>query len=96
MVLTRAFACALPVVASDIPGYRDVMTSETGVSVTPGDPASLVQGVAAVLEDEERRVAAGRAAREHAQERYAWESIAERLLGIYELATGAARVRTPR
>src|ERR687897_892957 len=25
MVLTRAFACATPVVASDIPGYRDVM-----------------------------------------------------------------------
>ena len=26
MVLTRAFACATPVVASDIPGYRGVMT----------------------------------------------------------------------
>src|SRR5262249_32940777 len=26
MVLTRAFACAAPVVASDITGYRDVMT----------------------------------------------------------------------
>jgi phosphatidylinositol alpha-mannosyltransferase len=26
MVLTRAFACALPVVASDIPGYREVLT----------------------------------------------------------------------
>src|SRR5262249_29178742 len=31
MVLTRALACATPVVASDIMGYRDVMTSETGV-----------------------------------------------------------------
>ena len=29
MVLTRAFACATPVVASDITGYRDVMTPET-------------------------------------------------------------------
>ena len=26
MVLTRAFACALPAVASDIPGYREVLT----------------------------------------------------------------------
>ena len=33
MVLTRAFACATPVVASDIPGYRDVMTPETSVAV---------------------------------------------------------------
>ena len=30
IVLTRALACATPVVASDIPGYRDVMTPETG------------------------------------------------------------------
>ena len=28
MVLTRAFACATPVVASDIEGYREVMTTE--------------------------------------------------------------------
>src|SRR4029079_10606499 len=28
MVLTRAFACATPVVASDIDGYREVMTEE--------------------------------------------------------------------
>jgi len=55
MVLTRAFACALPVVASDIPGYRDVMTPETGISVPPGDPRALAQGVAALLEDERRR-----------------------------------------
>ena len=33
IVLTRALACATPVVASDIPGYRDVMTPETGARV---------------------------------------------------------------
>jgi phosphatidylinositol alpha-mannosyltransferase len=96
MVLTRAFACALPVVASDIPGYRDVMSPDTGVSVAPGDPAAIVQGVAALLKDEPRRVVAGAAARELAQERYDWGSIAERLLGIYELVTGSARVQATR
>ena len=35
MVLTRAFACALPVVASDIPGYREVTTPEHAISVAP-------------------------------------------------------------
>ena len=39
MVLTRAFACALPAVASDIPGYREVLTEEAAVSVPPDDPA---------------------------------------------------------
>jgi phosphatidylinositol alpha-mannosyltransferase len=96
MVLTRAFACALPVVASDIPGYRDVMSPLTGISVAPGDPAALVQGVAGLLEDEPRRLASGAAARELAKERYAWGSIAERLLVIYELVTGSARVKAPR
>jgi phosphatidylinositol alpha-mannosyltransferase len=96
MVLTRAFACALPVVASDIPGYRDVMTPDTGLSVASGDPSALVQGVAALLEDEPRRRAAGSAARELARERYGWDAIAERLLGIYELVTGSARVEVAR
>ena len=36
MVLTRAFACATPVVASDITGYRDVMTPETSVAGSAG------------------------------------------------------------
>ena len=41
MVLTRAFACATPVVASDIEGYREVVTPETAVSVPPGDVGAL-------------------------------------------------------
>src|SRR5207244_4046359 len=48
MVLTRAFACATPVVASDISGYRDVMTSETSVAVPPSDEHALVEAVCAV------------------------------------------------
>ena len=54
MVLTRAFACALPVVASDIPGYREVTTPETSMSVVPDDPAALAEAVAALLADEPR------------------------------------------
>ncbi|MDX6474076.1 MAG: phosphatidyl-myo-inositol alpha-mannosyltransferase, partial [Gaiellaceae bacterium] len=42
MVLTRALACATPVVASDISGYRDVMTPETCVSFPAGDEHALV------------------------------------------------------
>jgi phosphatidyl-myo-inositol alpha-mannosyltransferase len=41
MVLTRAFACALPVVASDIPGYREVLDPSASVAVPPGDTAAL-------------------------------------------------------
>ena len=89
MVLTRAFACALPVVASDIPGYREVTTPETSVTVPPDEPAALVDAITALLADEPRRVAMGEAARALAIERYAWSDIARRLEGIYERAIEA-------
>lgn len=91
MVLTRAFACSTPVVASSIAGYAAVMTAETGLLVPPGDVAALEEGLVEILEDEQRRRALGAAARRVAQERYSWESIARRLEGIYQLVTGAAR-----
>jgi phosphatidylinositol alpha-mannosyltransferase len=83
MVLTRAFGCATPVVASDIEGYRDVATPETSVLVPPGDPAALAAGLVSLLADEERRVALGLAGRRLAEERYAWTRIAARLVEIY-------------
>ena len=87
MVLTEAFACATPVVASDISGYRDVMTAETGLLVPPEDPGALAEAVARLLADERRRQVAGLAARERAR-RYSWTDIARRLLSIYERVTG--------
>jgi phosphatidyl-myo-inositol alpha-mannosyltransferase len=91
MVLTRAFACGIPVVASDIIGYREVITPETGVSVPPDDPRALSDAVAALLEDEPRRAAMGAAARRLAEERYSWDELARSLLRIYELALGRER-----
>jgi phosphatidylinositol alpha-mannosyltransferase len=88
MVLTRAFACATPVVASDIEGYRDVMTPETGLAIPPGDPAALVEALVELLDDEDRRRRCGQAARRVAEERYSWDEIARRLLQVYERVLG--------
>jgi phosphatidyl-myo-inositol alpha-mannosyltransferase len=87
MVLTEAFACATAVVASDISGYRDVMTPETGLLVPPDDPRALAEAVVGMLADEQRRQRFGAAARERAR-RYSWTDIAGRLLSIYERVTG--------
>jgi glycosyltransferase involved in cell wall biosynthesis len=84
MVLTRAFACATPVVASDISGYRGVMEPEAGRLVPPDDPRALAEAVVTLLEDEPARQELGRAARVLAQGRYSWEGIAQRLSEIYE------------
>jgi phosphatidylinositol alpha-mannosyltransferase len=84
MVLTRPFACATPVVASDIDGYRQVMTDETGVLVPPGEPGLLADAVVGLLADESRRQAMGAAARRVAEERYSWDEIGRRLAAVYE------------
>ncbi len=88
MVLTRAFGCATPVVASDIEGYRDVAGSETGILVPPGDPRALARALVELLEDEARRRTLGEAARRVAEERYAWKRIAGRLVDIYASLAG--------
>jgi glycosyltransferase involved in cell wall biosynthesis len=93
MVLTRAFACALPVVASDIPGYREVITPDTSIAVEPDDPTALTEAVTGLLADEPRRVAMGTAARDLAVDRFAWSDIARRLEGIYERAIATDRAR---
>ena len=83
MVLTRAFACATPVVASDISGYRDVMTPETALTFPAGDEPALADAIETLLADEPRRSGMGAAARALAQERYSWDAIARRLVEIY-------------
>jgi phosphatidylinositol alpha-mannosyltransferase len=84
MVLTRAFACATPVVASDIPGYREVMDRAAGLSFPAGDVGALTDAVVSLLGDEPHRQVLGEGARRLAIARYSWDDIARRLLDIYE------------
>ena len=88
MVLTRAFACGLPAIASDIPGYREVLDPAVSASVPPGDVAALVDAVCGLVADEPSRERMGQAARELAIEHYSWPGIARRLVEIYEQITG--------
>jgi phosphatidylinositol alpha-mannosyltransferase len=84
MVLTRAYACATPVIASDIDGYREVMTREAAVSFPAGDERALSERLVELLEDEPRRAALGEGARRVAVERYSWDDVARRLHEIYD------------
>lgn len=93
MVLARAFGCATPVVASDIPGYAQVISPDVGITVPPGDVAALTGALIALLQDESRRRAMGAAARTRAVERYGWTRLARRLLEIYEELTSRPGMR---
>ena len=91
MVLTRAFACALPAVASDIPGYREVLTPDAALAVAPNDPAALADAVCDLVGDDARRERMGVAARALAIENYSWPTIARRLEDVYTSVTGIGR-----
>jgi phosphatidylinositol alpha-mannosyltransferase len=84
MVLVEAFAMATPVVASDIPGFADVVRPGAAVLVPPGDEAALADAIAGLLADEPRRAEMGRTGRELAVDLYAWPDVARRLEQIYE------------
>ncbi len=52
IVLLEAMAAGTPVVASDLPGYRNVAsTGDEACLVPPGDPGALSQGLSKVIED---------------------------------------------
>jgi phosphatidyl-myo-inositol alpha-mannosyltransferase len=98
MVLTEAFAAGTPVVASDIAGYRQVVThGRDGVLVPHGRPLELAEALRALWLDPARRWEMGAAARRRAED-FAWPHVAERVAGVYaqaiaapEPATGAER-----
>jgi phosphatidyl-myo-inositol alpha-mannosyltransferase len=86
MVLTEAFATSTPVVASDIPGYRDVARDGVdGLLVAPGDALALAEALRALALDPARRLAMATAARERA-ERFSWAHVAEEVADVYEQA----------
>jgi len=92
LVVAEALARGTPVVASDIPGYRAVLTEDAGMLVPPGDHGALAEAVVDLLADEERRRALGAAGHLLVQERYSWDDIGLRLARIYELVAGRAGV----
>jgi phosphatidylinositol alpha-mannosyltransferase len=52
VVLIEAMAAGLPVVASDTPGYDEVITDENqGLLVPPRDPRALAAAASRVLDD---------------------------------------------
>jgi len=83
MVLTRAFAAATPVVASDIEGYRQVLGSGGGRLVPPGNAQLLARAIIELLTDEASRLACATAALQVAEQEYAWPRIAGTLLSLY-------------
>lgn len=93
IVLVEAMAAGVPVVASDIPGYREVVRDGAeGLLVPPGDPVALAASLRRVLTDPELADRLRTAGRDRARS-YDWSEVAPRLEAIYERVSGAHAAR---
>lgn len=91
VVLVEAMASGVPVVASRIPGYTEVVRDgRDGILVPPGDPVALAAGLAAVLDDPGRASELRAAGRERART-YDWTSVVTRIEDRYREAVEGGR-----
>src|SRR3954447_3445650 len=84
MVLTEAFAAGTPVVASDIAGYRDVVSHRHDGLLVPRADATALAETLRDLANDPRRVARLAANARESAERYTWPRIASQLVSAYE------------
>ena len=77
--LFEYMAAKRPIVASDLPSLREILSESNAVMVRPDDPAALAEGIQKVLEDEElAKKLAGNAYIDVQQ--YSWDKRAMRIL----------------
>ncbi len=84
IVLLEAMAAGAPVVASDIDGYRDVVTHErNGLLVLPREPAAIAGAIASVIDNPDlaRRLSA---AGKQVAQRHRWQRVASEVEDYYQ------------
>jgi L-malate glycosyltransferase len=80
----EAMAAGLPVVASAVGGLLDLIEDgRTGRLVPPGDPEALAAALQTLIEDPAGAEAMGRAARDEALGRYAFDRMVSAFEGLY-------------
>lgn len=84
LVALEAMASGLPVIASRLPGVRELIKQgETGLLVNPGDELALAVAIETLLSSAEQRQKMSEQAMRRVEENYRWRVIGRKLLDIY-------------
>lgn len=92
LALLQAMAAGLPVVATQVSGFEQVITSGVnGILVPPRDAAALAAAIQELYHDPATRIRLGEAARRTARENYSQETMLQRLKDLYLAVWGERR-----
>jgi glycosyltransferase involved in cell wall biosynthesis len=85
-VLLEAMACGTPVVASNIPGHKDVINNNTtGYLFETGDVDDLSSKIIKALGNREKRSKLASAAKTFVQKQCTWDCVSKRLDHVYKM-----------
>jgi len=85
LVLVEALACECPVVASDLPAIRDVVShGKTGVIVPQKNPAAIADAVVGLLMAPDSRREMAHSGREHVMRHFNWDAVASRYGQLFD------------
>ena len=92
--IPRALACGVPVLASDLPRFREIVAhGERGLLVPPGDVEAWTAALRMASSSPEARRRWSRAGREYAQRELSWDAVATNFEGLIAHAEIEARAR---
>jgi glycosyltransferase involved in cell wall biosynthesis len=84
-VLLEAMSSGIPVVATNVGGNSEVISSGVnGLLIPPKSPENMAKAISRLLDDRALRERIGRAARRTIEEHYTWDKIAENVMKCYE------------
>jgi len=90
-VLLEAAACGKAVIATDVPGCREVVQHQkTGLLVPVRDSVALADAIATLLSNHELRTAMGASGREFVVREHSQEKIGRHFLDLYQERLGLA------
>jgi glycosyltransferase involved in cell wall biosynthesis len=81
--LVEAAACGRPLVATDVPGCREIVRPDTGLLVPPDDPNALAQAIATLVQAPDLRERFGAAARTLAVDRFSAVAVGQATVDLY-------------
>jgi len=84
VVLLESLACGTPVVASQVDGIPEVVTSDVGILVPPANSTALSQAIQSILRSPQRWSRMSRSARERAVTHYDCDHLADQLIALYQ------------